>query len=276
MAYQTGLAQSVTELVDIIYNLAVANGWTGLFNKAESGTQRKEIYLKNGSSYAGFQYYYDASRDYYNLNVMTATGYDSILPWTNQPNAIVRSIALYQFDIEYHVMVNDGRIMVATHVEDNYELAYAGKFLPYNTPEQYPLPICAIGSGANNSSRRYSSSGQSGWVYGQNQVRAQSGATSASMSFVLYRGMALNTTSYWYNTSLGFNVFPLEISALSSGTTNAYQERFNSGVLDGVFYISGFANVAGNTFTDDDGNNYIVWRDTRATGLNSYCALKAI
>jgi hypothetical protein len=268
MAYETATVSGVEALISSIKSFASANGWTAVRDDTD------ELILNNGSLYVGYQYYFDVGLDYYNMNIMSSTGYDSSQPFHGQPMGIYRSVSLNDSDLIYYMSVNDRRIMCSIYVHDgNYEFTYLGKNLPYCTPEQYPNNDMCIGTSELDSNRRYSTAGVAGFVGGDSQVRIIGGEIRGSFSRGKKFGQYDNDTAYFISNAVGTAISRLSVYASASAGSDDVQSCELIGTLDGVYDISGYAVNALDSFAVGS-KNYLCWPSSRQSGFNDYIALE--
>lgn len=142
-------------LVDTIRTFAAANGWTVLRNVSTTGA--REIILKgtglSGTEeiFIGFKTYTNDATGYYNIGVAAFMGYNSAAVFESQPNALIRYICLTKLRVDYWITLNGQRLaMTCKTTFATYESAYAGKFLPYGRPGEYPYPVVAGGTSSSS------------------------------------------------------------------------------------------------------------------------------
>lgn len=260
-------------MLDVIKTFAAANGYTIL--RYDTASFERELIMKapglsgTDSIFLGFKTYHNVAADYYNMTVGTFTGYVSGNTFAGQPGAFISGIPAHNNRIDYWLSLNGQRIILAMKVGTPvYESAYAGKFLPYATPGQYPYPVACGGMLVGEATTRYSD-------------------TIHSMP---YKG-ARSTFKFWFNS--GSYVQPTtwpwstNVYAASSGN---YQLRDNNsqyallpvlvfdsngiyGELDGIYFISGFNNAVENTIVIS-GVTYVVIQDVYRTGFIDYYAMR--
>jgi hypothetical protein len=107
--------------------------------------------------FVGVRSEYDAASGWYNLFMNGYTGYDANeQSWFNQPGALNGPAAQYPMAVPMvpcwntlmpYLFVATGRsFRFMVKVSTSYEGGYAGFFLPYATPQQYPYPLTVGGS----------------------------------------------------------------------------------------------------------------------------------
>jgi hypothetical protein len=280
MAYEIGFVTNTGseglahwQMLLKIKAFAEANGWTTLrYLTPSDGTPRELIMVGPGLSgddqiYVGFRTYHDVSADYYNLSSAGFTGYVPTNAFIAQPGYVECGIPSHNQRIDYWLIVNPQRIAFGLKVGTPvYESGYAGLFLPYATPGQYPYPIVVGGMLSGIPATRYSETTHS---------MPYKGAR-AGMRMRFVDGNWLQPACYpWNNTEV-------------AGTTNSVRDTGGVymlipvmlwdgsniyGELDGIYQISGFNNVVENTITLD-GKTYVVIQDVSRTGFVDYYALE--
>lgn len=265
MAYKIGTITKASgsdlnchyQLIDIIENLAVANGWE-LLRKSEDATY-KTIFLK-GSGLTGteeifvnFRAYHSTTADYYNIACEVAMGYVSDADFGYQPGSKVVSSPAHNMAITYYIAVNAQRIVFMLKVGTPiYSHIYAGKFFPYTRPTQYPYPVCVGGCWNGVAGNRYSLTstyfpyhgggvGQTVNLYVRNLI-GQWITPSAFPFFhannaAQYYAIASSTKCLAPSYSGIYPLLPVELYTVG---------QYLYGALDGVKYVSGFNNTAEN------------------------------
>lgn len=246
-----------------------------LYNNPNDITQNRQLILQgSGLSgteqiFVGFQSYQSVSADYYNLSVAGFTGYVVGNAFTAQPGYQENGVPAHNLRIDYWLVANAQRIAFGLKVgSPAYESGYAGKFLPYGTPGQYPYPLFIGGMLNGPAATRYSDTSHS--------MYAKGARTNADMLFV--DGTWKNPSAHpWCCSALATpgtsalrdtnGTYPLLPVILTDTTANVYGE------LDGIYFISGFNNVVENTLTID-GVPYVVIQDVGRTGFTDYYALE--
>jgi hypothetical protein len=277
MAYDIGYVDNTGseglahwQMLAKIKALAEANGWTTLRYLTPSDGSNRELILKGvGLSgdqeiFIGFRSYHSVSADYYNLSTAGFTGYVDGNTFTAQPGYIESGIPAHNQRIDYWVAVNAQRVALSMKVGTPvYEHGYAGYFLPYATPGQYPYPLVVGGMLNGVPATRYSDTSHS--------MYAKGARANMRMRFVDGTWLQPSCTPWslgGLSTSLRDtdSIYPLMPIVLND-TSNVYGE------LDGVRQISGFNNVTENT-VDVGGVTHVVLQDVARTGFNDYLALE--
>ncbi len=280
MAFEIGFVQNTGTLahymmLEKIKTFCEANGWTILrYNTVP--TDRELIMRAPGLSgtesiYIGFKTYHSVGADYYNLTVATFTGYVAGNTFYAQPGVTYSGIPTHNMRIDYWLSINGQRIVLAMKVGTPvYVSAYAGKFLPYATPSQYPYPVVCGGMLNAEPATRFSDASYS-MPYKGNRV---------NLKMWFNSGVYLQPETWPWNTA--------RYATLSSASnyqlrdTNGYYSilpivlfnaQGNYGELDGIFYISGFGNTVENTVVIG-GLTYVVIQDVSRTGFIDYYAIR--
>jgi len=283
------------QMLLLIKTTAEANGWTTLryLNPTDGGN--RELILKgvglSGTEeiYIGFRAYHSATADYYNMTVAAFTGYVSANVFTSQPGYFERGVCAHNQRIDYWLAVNAQRIFFGLKVGSPsvYEIAYAGKFYPYATPEQYPYPMALFGTLPNATpATRYSdvSSTHGTGARGAN-IRDSDAALLAPgngyLRDLLGNWVMFGCLPWMANTNNAATIrrdtggyYQALKSVLYTGVANNPGTTGNVwGELDGIRYISGFNNVGENTATIG-GNLNVMLGDVFRTGIGDFFLLE--
>ena len=261
---------------------AEANGWTTLryLNPTpySDPTVKRELILQgSGLSgtdqiFIGFRAYQDVSADYYNLSVAGFTGYVAGNAFTAQPGYFESGVPAHNNRIDYWLVVNAQRIAFGLKVGTPvYEHGYAGKFLPYAAPSQYPYPLLVGGMLDGTPATRFSETSHS--------MYAKGARANCAMRFV---DGVWKTIECWPWGGYGYNANFLTGGSQIRDTGGSYvllPVLLNDagpniyGELDGIYQISGFNNATENTLTIA-GKNYVVLQDVARTSFTDYLALE--
>lgn len=247
-------------LLETLRQFAVDNGWEVL--RYVTDVENRELILK-GSGYTGLEEifvgartYQSADADYYNLLFGVFAGYAAANPFDNQPGAILTGVPAHNQRVDFWLCCNPQRITgvlkLGTPV---YESFYVGKFLPYAQPSQYPMPLVCGGALTGAAATRFSDTSHS----------------------VPYRsGFRRIWNNAWITPSL--NNWIADLSVRDTGghypllPIEMYDTAGLFGMLEGVFFVSGFDNLVENTLTID-GVQHLVVQDVWRTGFGNYFAL---
>ena len=217
-------------------------------------------------AYVGMRAYHSVASDYYNLSVAAFTGYVSGNSFTTQPGYAESGIPAHNNRIDYWMTVNNRRLAFALKVGTPvYESGYAGFFLPYATPRQYPYPMVCGGMLTGIAATRFSDT--------SHFMPYKGGSAGFLTRFVDGTYKQLDVYP-WSNTYLGTgtygarpaNTYYPVVRAVSHGSANVYGE------LDGIAQITGYDNAVENTLTID-GKTYVVIQDVYRTGFDDYYAM---
>lgn len=104
----------------------------------------------NGASarvYLNFETLHNEGNAYYSWRLYGATAYDAGEAFGSMPGAGGPTyFNLWQNTIDYWFYANDRRVIVVAKCSTNYMSMYAGFFLPYALPSEYPFPLALIAS----------------------------------------------------------------------------------------------------------------------------------
>lgn len=278
MAYSTGFVDNSGGtsahygMLAAIKTLAEANGWTTL--RYDTVSANRELILQGvGLStaeeiFVGFRTYQDAGADYYNLVAATFTGYVAGNTFDTQPGAKLSGVPAHNIRIDYWLVVNAQRIVLAMKVGTPvYETAYVGKFLPYTLPTQYPYPVVCCGMLTGTPATRYSDTTQSIPFKGNRanmQIRKIDGVYYNAYAWPWTSERIAEATRQLRETG---TVYTLQPVVLHNNADTIYGE------LDGVFHISGFSQGVENTLVIG-GVTYVVIQDVYRTSFNDFYALR--
>ncbi len=204
--------------------------------------------------FIGIDVYDDGANDIYGWRMTGAAGFLPGLPIDAQPGGSpIRYLPLWNAPIEYHFTASGRRIVVLTRVENTFLLAYLGLILPYATPLQYPFPHCVAGA---MSASRYSDV-----------------TDCLCVTLRTPGGNWIDINRLWPSSlqlqpSPG-SIYPL-LPLVASG--NEGNDEAVYGELDGLFWVSGYGNAAGNTLTDEGARQYKVWRNVDSA-IDDFVAL---
>ena len=276
MAYEisfvdnSGSVLAMCKMIDRVKTLALANGWTAL--RDVSTADSREVILQgvglSGTEqiFVGLKSYYSSSSDYYNIAVGAFTGYVSGNTFETQPNAYICGVPAHNNRIDYWLVVNPQRIVCAMKVGTPvFESFYIGKMLPYGRPSQYPYPIVCGGSFIGQSATRFSDTAHSFMLAGggSNRLAFRTNDAWANPSVHPYNNTTLCSAYHTRDTNSMYQLLPVEL----------YTANGVYGVLDGVYYISGFNNAVENTLVINS-VTYVVIQNIWRTGFADYYALR--
>jgi hypothetical protein len=246
-----------------------------------TGDDREVIWQAPGSGgeeiFFGLKTYQSVSSDYYNFKIGCFTGYVSGNTFETQPgHCTIKGIPLWNHDIPYWLIANGRYFAFFAKIENVYTSGIAGKFLPYNTPFQYPYPVICGGCLATDSATRYSDTSYEAWFVGKTafELRPIEGAWQ-NVDFWPYKSTrVLRNTINDSDTAAGY--YGIHSIIMSRNTTDIYDENDNPdifGEIENIFFVSGFNNAVENTFTID-AVPYIMMRNVWRTGFADYVALR--
>jgi hypothetical protein len=302
MAYDIGYVDNTGseglahwQMLAKIKALAEANGWTTLrYLTPSDGSNRELIMVGPGLSgdqqiYVGFRTYHSISADYYNLSVAGFTGYVAGNTFVTQPGYFESGIPAHNVRVDYWAAVNAQRIALGLKVGTPvYEHGYAGYFLPYATPGQFPYPIAVGGMLNGIPATRFSDTAHSMYAKGSRSnfgMRFVDGTWKTPATYP-WNNSTIASTTRLRDTNVNYSLLPVQ---LNDGG-NLYGEA------DGVFYVSGFNNVTENmiqiggdpvaddagwtsaqraaAIVDAGGVPYVVLQDVARNGFSDYLALR--
>ena len=276
MPHDIGYVDNTSQLahyamLEQIRDFAADNGWAVL--RYDTAPDNRELILK-GAGYSGeeeifvgFRTYQNAAADYYNLCAAGFTGYVPGNPFDSQPGAMLSGIPCHNQRVDYWLTLNPKRIALGMKVGTPvYELGYAGKYLPYARPSQYPYPLAVGGMLNGTPATRFSDSGHSMPFRGGANMRAlfNDGVWHQPDCWPYANPWLAGATTQERDSN---DNYALNTVVLSSSTLG------DLGELDGVAHITGFNNATENTALIS-GETWVVLQDAWRTGFNDYVALR--
>lgn len=266
------------KMLEVIRNFAAANGWQVL--RYDTAPANRELILKGAGFsgteeiFVGFRTYQDSTADYYNMLAATMTGYVAGNSFDTQPGLQVSGVPAHNNRIDYWLTLNPHRIALAMKVGTPvYETAYVGKCLAYARPSQYPYPIVCSGMLNGAALLRFSdTSANHSFGFKGNSARLALRTNDQYRQVYCYpwnNGYIASTGTSSSNPNLRDTNgrYPLLAIELNDNTNNLW------GVLDGIFYISGFNNAVENTLSIG-GESYVVIQDSFRVGHTDYIAMR--
>lgn len=292
MAFEIGTATDHNDLVTKIVTfvtatLPVASRHIVQRNTTETNTlgdlaNEKVVILKApglaglDQIFYGLKVYKSVASDYYNLQIDGFTGYVAGNLFESQPGSILGTgvtglgVTLWNQAIPYWLVADGQGFTCCAKIQNSYVTFGAGFLLKYATFTQYPYPLVVHSNLTTASATRYSDVNWiSGWKGTRNNLRMRftDGLWKTPDCIPYLSNQNFRTTNNDSNVAAGYyGLHPIELSDIT-GTGNVY------GMLDKLFYISGFNNAVENTIVVS-GITYVVLRDGTKTGNNDYVALK--
>lgn len=227
----------------------------------------------------GMKVYKSVASDYYNMQINAFTGYVPGNLFEAQPGNSMGAgstgigVTLWNQSIPYWLNGDGQHFSCVAKIQNSYVAFGTGFLLKYATFSQWPYPMYVFGNLASSSATRYS---DVNWVSGWKGNRANLRLRDAAGAWLTPRCLPYENTQNIRNTvnlsgtATGYyGLHPIELSD-TTGTGNVY------GMMDGLFYVSGFNNAAENTETPSGGVAHVVVRDGTKTGNNDYIAIKMV
>lgn len=267
----TGYAHK--EMLLRIKALAEANGWVTMRYKTDDPNSHELILKGEGLSgdkeiFIGFRTYESSVADYYNLAVAGFTGYIPGNTWATQPGILESGVPAHNQRVDYWLAVNAQRVALAMKVGTPvYETAYAGLFLPYASPSQYPYPLCIGGMLNGAAATRYSDTAHTMPYKGNRanfRIRFMDGTWKQPLTYPWNNARVGGATQQLRDTNNQYPVMPI---VLCEATPNIFGE------LDGIGYVSNFNNTVEST-VDVAGTDWLCIQDVGRTSFNDYYAMR--
>lgn len=232
----------------------------------------------------------DSGLDKFALKLWMFKAYSEGLGDFEQPGtSVVRYMALWDTAIPYWFIANGQRLIVVAKISTNYLSSYVGKFLPYGTPGEYPLPYY-LGT-PSSAFDRYSV--ESNYVRNffdpsvTSLILHPSGAWWEAGNFIEIGGESTMNNSYGFMWPYSANIHNSvqkdrwrELRNNLDGSYTRFPLRLLGdlpsydwyGELDGAFAISGFSAASEDIITES-GVDYLVVQDIHRTNRYNYCAI---
>lgn len=280
MAATSGTADDYIDLIDRLVDFltndsslgAEGQNWELLdYGGPVVGT---EVYLRgpglagNDSIYVGLRAYENPAQDWFNIAARPFLGWLETATWETQPGAgPERGVTAWDQAIPYWIAANGRRFILGYRVSTVDQILHGGLLTPYATPLQFPLPLMVAGTMTSAAEIRWSDEGA-------NHRFFTHGGSNALRPLRFVEGTWLEDLET-YPHSLGGvwretygDAYPIVPIVFSRATGPAIM-----GEVDGLYFIPGFAQASGNTFTID-GDPFVVLQNVFRTGINDYVALR--
>lgn len=152
MTFKTGTATDYGDLLTQLRTwLTGTCGWTQLYYSTTGGKGQTDPFLLSlqapgsGSGrnvFVNIRGFSNAPLNVYSWAISAATGYQASAAWGVNPG---ESAPVYfntwNSEIDYWFYANDRRFVIIAKCSTAYISAYAGFFLPWAEPQQYPFPL---------------------------------------------------------------------------------------------------------------------------------------
>jgi hypothetical protein len=310
MAVEQGTATNFLDFYNKLRDFLTTNAdlvtageeWTQIYGSVGTLTLDDEIVVQ-GPGLAGtdeirvrLQPAYDAVANRYNLSLYGLPNWNPALAPIDQFNhGTARYMHLWNSSIPYTFVANGRRFVAVAQITSVVEACYAGFFLPYALPDEYPYPM-AVGGSSTTSTWLYSESSvahshfvnPSGslQVYGPNNAWiAFTNFTQGSGNSYQFSGFGSVVMPYQTpNNDSSFRgvwsvlrecfggAYPLHPLILA---TAAVPTAARLGVLDGCYHVPGIGNSHGSLLDiDAPGDHMVVQNVARTDNWLGYWALK--
>ena len=195
--------------------------------------------------------------------------------------------------MDMHLTISERQYVAGIHLGGLDAVMYAGAFLPYADPEEYPYPILlagstdslrAVGSISNTTLTRRSGGSVKMLDAGRAWNDLGNGTLGRTSSFPRWQIYPVGTSGTSSNGSDGvpqrlgpniFSLFPLLLVGTNSGNSfNNRNQNYMNGELEGIVWIPGDGVASGIEFTDNKGDNYRVFQSYGSADPYDHCALR--
>ncbi|MDR9451658.1 MAG: hypothetical protein RI637_10615 [Acidimicrobiia bacterium] len=309
MAYEIGTASDHVDLFNKIRDFLTTNttlvnagenweqmlGSTGVLTASDQITLRGPGLSNSDNIYCGLDLTESASDDRYNLRIWGHAAFSpTIAPHEQSLQSRDTYVFLWNQPIDYWLIANGRRWMLATKISTVYTSAYVGFFLPYGTPSEYPYPMYV--AGISGTDRRWSSEDERDrffvspgyamadvyypdnvWRMVANQGDDHDdrvlGAYGSAYTYPFIGGSDWNGPSsdtMIYNTAKCFDgsYVMRDVILCANDPYDSYL-----GVLDGAYWVPGRENSSENVVTKDT-VEYVVFQNMYRNGFRDYMALR--
>ena len=196
MAFQTGTAADAQDFYDKLETflttnadlMAASQNWTVVWQRPSGGAHPGDKVLKGpglagtDNIYVGMRLNIDDNNDEYSISLSGATGVLQSATWFDQHQhtspKTVRAF-LDNDPMQYWMIANGRRFAFVVRIGTVFEHAYAGLFLPYGTPQEYPYPMFVGGTargldaGNNGRTNSYRDTNEEHVLYMKSPVRTE-------------------------------------------------------------------------------------------------------
>ena len=195
--------------------------------------------------------------------------------------------------MDMHLNINERRFVAGIHLGGLDAVMYAGAFLPYADPTEYPYPILLAGStnqlrAVDSTSNTTLTRRSQGSVKMLDAGRAWNdlgvgniGRSSFTIRWQIYPVGLSGTSSNGGDgvpQRLGpniFSLFPLILVGTNEGGVfNSRNQNYMNGELEGIAWIPGDGVASGTEFTDNKGDSYRVFQSYGSADPYDHCALR--
>ncbi|EOV8094048.1 hypothetical protein ACOKWN_003820 [Vibrio parahaemolyticus] len=246
-----------------------------------------------GEVYVGLYTTRNVFDEAYTISLVPMAGYDSNFNVLSQPTVGLASnpkILCWDAAMPYWFVASDRRFMAVVKVNTTYQFLYAGFFLPYSLPDEYPYPylvgamsddnVAASKSDSYNDCFLQSARREHGqicfpdgnWRYVSGGLHNDVSATLAPFNVAGYGDSADDNYWHYYRPDKGgvYHLIKLEPCCGNPATGLGV-----FGCLDGVHFVSGFENSPENT-VDIDGISHFVFTNSFRVANNNYFTMRLL
>ncbi len=309
MAYQTGDANGLDDVFDVIVTFATANGWI-ILEDFRNTAGKEWIILKgiglsgNDQIFIGIQKYRNVLFDVYGLRFQGFTGYQANVSFDSQAGAMpfdnngryTPTIPLWNNSMKYWITGNARHIKFVCKVSAVFESGYFGFGLMYGTAKQFPYPLIIGGSAVAN--QRYDNAGaihshfaipyagttdtalrlrDTAGIWRAFQIQSQSGGE--GFSVFPYQEISSRSNRQGWNyliatpndASPANPVFPLQPVLLYRRVAADGVDVY--GELDGVYACGALNNAVENILTIG-GQDYLIVQNVFRNSVGNFWAMK--
>jgi hypothetical protein len=316
--FTSGTASGHNDLLDKLVTWLVGTvGWTQIeysgIPSPDSDTDERRAVLRAPGATSGDEFFLtldsraNVGLGQYGWRMMAAADYDALLVDTSQLLASPRMYYnLWQNSIDYWFFASDRRVIVVAKCNTSYQSMYAGLFLPFALPSEWPKPFLLAGSypelaaaDVANARNRFIADPGDGCAYylnrnGTDWIKIDNHSDSnGAVSFPVGIGTAfmwpfrsrhqasqdsaLNVSSWNFN-GIG------ALRPLTTGEVPQFQchivsntENMHVGALDGVYAIPGFDRTSGQLLSfGSPARNFLAFQNSFRTTQRDFMAIEEI
>lgn len=288
MAYSTGTATGLSDLLAIIRIFALANGWADTYyNAGDSWITKGSGDNGNDEIYTNIKLHFDPAQSIWNFDLTGAMGFRAGA--TSLQGGMLPIgpyyVALWDSPMQYWLTINGRRISFVIKVGSKYAVGYLGLLRPLATSEQSPYPMFV--GGTHNQRHPWTTTDNSSFLANSDFSGGltPSGIKGANSTYPV-------SNLYWKMTSYPWKLGPyseLEGATLDGkfiihpGYMTYYEQSWFTevalwndwqqvlGQLDGIYFITGY-NQSPENIIQVGADNYMVFPSFGDTEFDSWFA----
>lgn len=270
-------------------SLPLAERWTILKDTSNLPASR-EVYLRGpglsgtDSIYVNLRTNRNDANLIYNLEIRGAVGFDTNETFEEQPQSSPSQFVLLDnLAFNYWFVGSGRRFIVVAQIQTTWQHGYAGLYLPFATPAEFPYPMFIGGSTSRSdieyrndtfaisaywdaANSAYVLHRDNTWLLVQNISTAASSRTPLTGRTTVMYPYSTYMNNLAANIDGSYTLIPIVIETTNFGG-NSYGE------LEGIFAVSGNLQLPG-SIIDIGGVDYLVAGNSNRIGIASFAALR--